>query len=123
MDNEEPDHDNRSPTSRLVRLPLISVLRDNDGDDDVACRHTDSADGKNGLSAEFVDIENRWNGSEEHDDSNDPCGEEGDGVRAKTEGGEDCGRVVEDCVDAGPLLEEHGDCGDDDTLEHRSGTE
>lgn len=86
--------------------PLIAVFGDDDRDDDVAGCHADCADGEDGFAAYAVDVEDRRDGGEEHDDADDAGGEEGDGVGGEAEGGEDRGRVVQDGVDAGPLLEE-----------------
>lgn len=76
MDDEQPDHDNGSPTSGLVGWPLILVLGENDGDDDVAGCHTNSTDGKNGLTAKLVNIHDCWNRGEEHGNTNNTSRQE-----------------------------------------------
>ena len=106
MDDEKPNHDDRAPTSCLVRFPLISVLGHDYGDNNVAGRHTDRTDGEDGFAPDFVDVEHGGDSGEEHHNAHDASCEEGNCVAGEAERAEDCGRIVEDCVDAGPLLEE-----------------
>ena len=101
-----------------MRRPLVLVLREDDCDRDVADPHGDGADGEDGFPAQAVDVQDRGDGRDEHDDPDDARREEARRVGAEAEGAEDLGRVVEDGVDACPLLEEHGDGGHDDTAEH-----
>ena len=123
MDNKQPDHADGGPASGRLLVPLVDILGDDNGDDDVAGGHADGADGENRLTADAVDPEDRGDGGEEHDDADDASGEKGGGRVVKAELVEDGGGVVEDGIDARPLLEEHGDGGDDDSLEHGSGLE
>lgn len=37
MDNKQPDHGNGSPAGGRLGVPLILVLCDDDGDDDMTC--------------------------------------------------------------------------------------
>ena len=123
MDDEEPDHGHGCPTSCLVRGPLIFVLRYDDRNDDMACRHSNSTDSEDGFATELVDVQDCWDGGEEHGNSNDAGGEQRDGVGGQAKGSEDCGGIVQNGVDASPLLEEHSDGGNADTSEHRFGAE
>jgi hypothetical protein len=85
MDDEKPNHDDRAPTSCLVRIPLISILGYDYGDYNVAGRHTDRTDGKDGFAPDFVDVEHGGDGGEEHHDAYDAGCEEGDGVAGEAE--------------------------------------
>jgi hypothetical protein len=75
MDDEKPNHHDSSPTSRFVRLPLVSVLCDDHSNDDVASSHTNGANREDRLSAELVDVEHGWDSCDEHDDADDTCSE------------------------------------------------
>ena len=76
----------------------------------MADAHGDGAEGQDGLAAQAVDVQDRWNRGHEHDDADDAGGEQTGGIGAQAERAEDLRRVVEDGVDASPLLKEHGDC-------------
>jgi hypothetical protein len=65
----------------------------------------------------------RLTGGNEHDDADNTCRKQRGSVTSETELAEDRRSVVENGVDAGPLLEEHGDSGNDDALEHGLGLE
>lgn len=99
VDDEQPDHSDGGPTSSRVSLPLILVLGEDDGDNDVAGGHSNGADDKDGLTTELVDVCYSGEGSEPHDNTNDTGGEERGGVAAQTEVLEDRGCVVQDSVD------------------------
>jgi hypothetical protein len=71
VDNEQPDHDNSSPASALVSGPLVFILGEDDGNDDVAGGHPDGAGDEDGLAADFVDVGDGWHGCEPHDDADD----------------------------------------------------
>lgn len=101
-----PDHGDCSPPSRLVRLPGIAVGGDNGGDDNVTGCHANGAYGEDRLAADAVDVENRRDGGDEHDDADDSSCEERDCYAGETEVFKNCGSVVEDRVDSSPLLEE-----------------
>lgn len=55
MDDEEPNHDNSGPASRLVRVPLILILSGDGCNDKMASSHSNGSDEENGLTAESVD--------------------------------------------------------------------
>lgn len=80
MHDKQPHHGDSRPTSRGLRSPLILVLRNDHGDDNVACGHCDgsvsiavesmyfgsglTADGSHGkdrLPAHPVNVQNSWN--------------------------------------------------------------
>lgn len=103
MDDEQPDHAHGRPAGRRVVVPLVDVFRDDDGDDDVARRHADGADGEDGFAADAVNPEDRGDRRDEHHDADDAGGEEGGGVFAEAELVEDGGGVVKHGVDARPL--------------------
>lgn len=85
--------------------------------------HTDGASNKNRLTAPAVNVHDCRNSGDEHDNSDDTCGQKTDRVGAQTKTVEDGWRVVQDGVDSRPLLEEHSQCRDDDALEHATGGE
>jgi hypothetical protein len=43
VDDKQPNHADSSPTSGLVSLKLVDVLGKNDGDDEMASTHANSA--------------------------------------------------------------------------------
>ena len=96
----------------------MAVCGDDSCNGDVTNRHSNCADGEDWLTPDFVDVEDGWNCCEEHYDPDDAGCEERDGVRGETKRRENRRGVVEDCIDAGPLLEKHGHGSDDDALEH-----
>lgn len=65
----------------------------------------------------------RLTGGEEHDNTDDACCEQRGRVTGQTELAEDGRSVVKNGVNAGPLLEKHGDSGHNDALEHGLGLE
>ena len=60
---------NSSPPSRFMGCPLCLVLGEYDSDDHVAKYHACGAGEQNGLSAQFIDVEDRWYGGNEHGDA------------------------------------------------------
>ena len=118
MDDEQPDHGHGSPASSLVSLPLVDVLGNDDSDDDMAGSHSDRTDGKHGLTANTIDPQHCRNRSDEHDNAHDSRSQKRGCVIAESELLEDLWGVVEDRIDAGPLLEEHGNGRHDYTSEH-----
>lgn len=104
-DGEEPDEDDSYPASRLVRVPGVLKGADDSSHHEVAYTHSDGARDECGLASPFVDVQHRRNCCKEHDNSDDPGCQEGDGVSSKIEGLEDEGCVVENEVYACPLLE------------------
>ena len=71
VDDKQPDHADGTPTSGLVVLPVVGVLCEDDGDDDVAGSHTNGANGQNRLASNAVDPEDSGDGCDEHDDADD----------------------------------------------------
>jgi hypothetical protein len=59
MDDEEPDHDNGSPTGTLVVWPIVREASNYGSDDEMAGCHTDSTGDKDGLTAPAVDVHDR----------------------------------------------------------------
>ena len=51
MHNKEPDHGDSSPTRGLVRVPIIFVLGEDAGNDEMAGSHSNSASDENWLSS------------------------------------------------------------------------
>lgn len=68
-------------------------------------------------------MDSKLTGGEEHHDSDNTCREQGSGVTGQTELAENGRRIVENCVNTGPLLKEHGNRSHDDTLKHGLGLE
>lgn len=102
MDDEQPDHNDGSPTCGLVVLPVVLVLRGDNGDDDMAYGHTDGTNEKRGSSTPAVDPHDGGDSGDEHGNTDDTSSEETDGAVAEAELAEDDGGVVEDGVDSGP---------------------
>ena len=59
--------------------------------------HADGADGEDGLAANAVDVEHGWDGSDEHDDADDTCREQGGSVAGQAKLTEDRWGVVKNC--------------------------
>ena len=118
MDDKEPNHDDSSPTSTLVGWPLMLVLGEDDGDDEMAKTHSKSTESQSRSSSDSVNVQNGRNGCNQHYNADHAGREERDSVGRQPEGLEDLGRVVQDGVDTCPLLEEHGHSGDNDSAEH-----
>ena len=74
MGNEQPHHGDRCPTCRLMCWPLILVLGKNNGYSDMANTHCDGTQRQNRLSSKFVNIQDGWDGGEEHDNTDNACG-------------------------------------------------
>lgn len=64
---EQPHHDDGRPAGRVVRRPLVLVLGEDDGDDDVAGAHGHGARDEHGLAADLVDPEDHGDGGDQHD--------------------------------------------------------
>lgn len=136
MNHEEPDHDDGGPAGAPLRIPLVLVLRNEDGDDNMARGHADSADGQDRLTPDAVDPKHGGDREDEHDNADDAGGKQSGRCGSQSELVENRGSIVEDRVDTGPLLcevskdpsetgergpylEEHGDAGDHNALEQR----
>lgn len=87
-------------------LPGIAVSCDDSSNDDVTSCHADCTNGENRFAADAVDVEDRRNGGDEHDDADNASCEERNGDASEPKIFENGGSIVEDCVDASPLLEE-----------------
>lgn len=118
MNDEEPDHGYSSPSSRLVSLPLVHVLGNNDSDDNMAGSHPEGADSKHRLATNTVNPQHGRNRCDEHDNAYYTRSQERGCVAAQSKLLEDLRGVVENRIDAGPLLEEHGYGRHDNASEH-----
>jgi len=116
-DGEEPDEHDRHPSSGLVRWPVARALADDSSNDEVADTHDDRSGDESRFATPFIDVEHCGYGSEPHDDSDDSGSEERSGMTAQSETSEDEGSIVQDEVDASPLLEGHNEHSDGRTLE------
>ena len=106
--NEDPDHGDGGPARTNVCRPVALVSGYEDGNDEVAEGHDPSTTDQDWLTAKLVDVHDSGDGEDEHNDTDDTSSKERDGIGAKSEGLEDLRSVVEDSIDTGPLLEEHG---------------
>lgn len=91
-------------------------MRHDNGDDNHRQQHDEGSDEQHNLAADLIDDQHSWDGSDQEDNSGDTGGEESVGAGGKTERLENVGSVVDDGVDAGPLLEEHDQPSNGDTL-------
>ena len=98
MHHEQPDHSNCCPTCALVCLPLVLILRKDDGNDDMASSHADGSDNEHGLATQFVNVCNSREGRNPHHDTHNTGREERGRIAAKTEILEDGRGVVEHSV-------------------------
>lgn len=89
-------HRDRSPPCGLMSWPLILVLSEDDCDSHMANAHADPSSNHYWLSAQFVDIEDRGDGGDEHDNTYDARGEQAGGVARCTQRGKDRRCVIED---------------------------
>jgi len=96
--DEEPDHDDGGPSGRGVRGPGVLKGAGDTSDDEVTGGHADCTSDEHRLSTELVDVHDGWNSGDEHDNADDACGEEGDGVGGEAEIIKDLGGVVEHCI-------------------------
>jgi len=94
-----------------------------DGDNDMAGRHTDCADCEYRFAAYFVDVQHRGNGRKKHDDADYPGGKERDSVGGEAERCKDGRSVVEYSIHARPLLEKHCHSCHNNTSKHSLGPE
>ena len=60
MNNEQPHHDDCSPSSGLVVFEVVDVLGQNNGDNEVGECHTKGTDCQNGLTADAVNVQDCW---------------------------------------------------------------
>lgn len=84
VDDKQPDHGHSRPASSFMSEPRVLVPGRDDSDDDVARRHTDSTNCENRLTAELVDVKDRWDGREPHGNAYYPGGEKVRGVARET---------------------------------------
>jgi hypothetical protein len=70
----------RRGNTRFMTPPGIPISRNNNRDDNMTCRHPNSTNSQDRLSPKFVNVENRGNCSEEHNDAHDAGSEQGGGV-------------------------------------------
>lgn len=75
--NKQPHHRDCRPTCCFVRRPLVLILGKNHGYSDVANAHCDGSQCQYWLSSELVNVQDGWNGGEEHDDAHNACGKKG----------------------------------------------
>lgn len=148
MNDKQPDHAHGSPTGGRLLVEAVNVPGQDDGDDEVARGHADGTDDEDGLPAHAVNPQHGGDGGDEHDDTDDTCREQADGRGAEAELLEDLGSVVENLegshrqqrelyipiplplvqarthgINGSPLLEEHGNRRNNNTLEHGLGLE
>ena len=57
VNDEEPDHNDSSPTCSLVVVEVVDVLGKNNGNDQVRNTHADCANCKDGLTADTIDVQ------------------------------------------------------------------
>lgn len=69
------------------------------------------------CNREIVVTYHSGNGADKENDTCDTCCEQGDGSTSKTQADKDVGSVVDDSVNARPLLEEHNEPSSADSLE------
>ena len=96
MNDKQPDHNHGCPSRRTVVLKVFIVPGEDDSDDEVREGHAESSDCENGFAAETVDVEDCGDGSDEHDNTDHACCEEGLRGSLETDLFEDLRRVVED---------------------------
>lgn len=118
VDGEQPDEGDGRPPRGAVRGPRVLEGAVDGGDDDVADAHADGADDEEGLASEVVEEEDGGEREDDLEDAGHARREQLGGHVGEAEGAEDLGRVVEDGVDAGELLEDHDPAADIETLEH-----
>jgi len=82
VNNKEPNHHDGSPTGSRLGTPLILILSDEDGNDDVAGRHADGADGQDRPPADAINPEHGRDGEDKHDDADDAGSQESSCRRA-----------------------------------------
>lgn len=70
----DPNKNNRNPTSHRMRLPTRTETAIQRCDDNVRDAHSDGSDYKDWLTPELVDVEDGWDGGEEHEDTADAAG-------------------------------------------------
>lgn len=95
-----------SPTGSLVRQPVLAAGRNDDADNDLAHGHADRSRDHHGLAAQLVDVEDGRHGGDAVEDADDAGREQRRRAAGQAERLEDGRGVVQDRVDAGPLLEE-----------------
>ena len=69
------------------------------------------------LPAEAINVEDSRDSGQEHGDTGDSSSQQGGGISRQTEAVENKWCVVEDGVDTIPLLEHHGEYGNDGPFE------
>lgn len=67
--------------------------------------HAYCADNEGRLATPAVDVHDRRNGGNKHDDANHTGCEKRNGVVGKPEFAEDDGGIVQNCVDSGPSVQ------------------
>ena len=148
VNDKQPDHAHGSPAGGRLLVEAVDVPGQDDGDDEVARGHADGADDEDGLPAHAVNPQHGGDGGDEHDNTDHTRREQADGRGAEAELPEDLGSVVENLegshrqqrepcpqepplfiqpkthsIDGSPLLEEHRNRGNNNTLEHGLGLE
>ena len=98
-------------------LPRVLIETRENCNDKVAGSHEEGAGDEDGLPAGLIDPYDGRNGREEHHNAYHTGGEKRDGVACQAEVPEDERCVVENGVDTGPLLEEHGQRPNGNTVE------
>lgn len=84
----------------------------------MASSHTDSTNDQCWLPSPLVDVHNRWDCGDEHDNTDDTCSQQTDSSGVQTQLSENGRRIVQHSVDTGPLLEEHSSRRYNHTLKH-----
>src|SRR5271163_319642 len=91
----------------------MDVCVEDSGDTTEGDGHADGADQKEGFAADLIDEAHAEEGGQEVNKT-DAYGLQRGGVCAESGGGEDVVGVIEDCVDAGELIEEAYRDGEED---------
>jgi hypothetical protein len=71
VDDKQPNHDYCRPPSRTVVRKVVNVLGEDDSNYKVGECHAESTHCQNGFTAQTVDIQDCWDGGNEHDYSDD----------------------------------------------------
>ena len=83
--------------------PVVTASTDDDGNDEVADTHDNSAGNQGWLTAPGVDVKDSRDGGKEHDNANNTGSKKRDGVAFETDATEDERGVVKNEVNTRPL--------------------
>lgn len=97
--------------------PIVLEPRNDDPWDDHGYPHDHAAPNKHRLTTKFVNHGHGWERADKENNARDAGRKEGLSTTRQSQADEDIGSVVDDGIDARPLLEEHDEPGSGDTLE------